>query len=99
MSFKARRTIVAALVISLLIQIMLAANGYASRRTKIAFASARDGNLEIWLFRVKCGKGVSYKNAAMTRIRKCSKFRNPKARRLMSLILLLMPSTMPLVVR
>ncbi len=51
------------------------------------------------LFRVKCGKGVSYKNAAMTRIRKCSKFRNPKARRLMSLILLLMPSTMPLVVR
>ena len=51
------------------------------------------------LFRVKCGKGVSYKNAAMTRIRKCSKLRNPKARRLISLILLLIPSTMPLVVR
>ncbi len=56
-------------------------------------------NYTFGLFRVKCGKGVSYKNAAMTRIRKCSKFRNPKARRLMSLILLLMPSTMPLVVR
>ena len=53
----------------------------------------------IWLFRVKCGNGASYRNAAMTRIRKCSKLRNPKARRLMSLILLLMPSTMPLVVR
>ena len=42
---------------------------------------------------------LSYRNAAMTRIRKCSKLRNPKVRRLMSLILLLMPSTMPLVVR
>ena len=61
-----------------------------------------DGRLGIKenrLFRVKCGKGVSYRNAAMTRIRKCSKLRNPKALRLMSLILLLMPSTTPLVVR
>ena len=32
-------------------------------------------------------------------MRKYSKFRNPKARRLMSLILLLMPSTIPLVVQ
>ena len=51
------------------------------------------------LFRVKCGNELSYRNATMTRIRKCSKLRNPKARRLKSLILLLIPSTMPLVVR
>ena len=49
MSFKARRFSVAALVISLLIQIMLAENGYAARRTKIAFTSNRDGNTEIYV--------------------------------------------------
>ena len=35
--------------VSLLIQMHIAENGYASRRTKIAFASARDGNLEIYV--------------------------------------------------
>ena len=49
MTFKARRTFAAALVVSLFIQIMLAENGYAFRRTKIAFSSARDGNLEIYV--------------------------------------------------
>ena len=49
MSFKVGRTFAAALVISLLTQMQLAENGYASRRTKIAFASSRDGNWEIYV--------------------------------------------------
>ena len=49
MIFKGRRILGAALVISLLIQMQLAENGYASRRTKIAFASSRDGNYEIYV--------------------------------------------------
>ena len=49
MSFKVGRTFAAALVVSLFIQTMLAENGYASRRTKIAFASSRDGNGEIYV--------------------------------------------------
>ncbi|MDE0503089.1 MAG: hypothetical protein OXI86_03330, partial [Candidatus Poribacteria bacterium] len=49
MSFKTRRLFAAALVMSLLIQMHTAENGYASRRTKIAFASAHDGNLEIYV--------------------------------------------------
>ena len=49
MFFKARRILGAALVISLLIQMQIAENGYASRRTKIAFASSRDGNYEIYV--------------------------------------------------
>ena len=43
MSFKVGRTFAAALVISLFIQMHIAASSYASRRTKIAFTSARDG--------------------------------------------------------
>ena len=49
MSFKAERLLAAALVVSLLIQMQLAENGYASRRTKIAFTSMRDGNSEIYV--------------------------------------------------
>ena len=49
MPFRARQLAGTALVVSLFIQIMLAENGYASRRTKIAFASARDGNLDIYV--------------------------------------------------
>ena len=49
MSFKVGRTFAAAVVVALFIQIMLAENGYASRRTKIAFASSRDGNEEIYV--------------------------------------------------
>ena len=52
MSFKVGRTFAAALVMSLLIQMEIAENGYASRRTKIAFASARDGNLDIYVMDV-----------------------------------------------
>ena len=49
MSFTARRFVTAALVLSLLIQMQIAVNGYASRRTKIAFTSTRDGNEEIYV--------------------------------------------------
>ena len=49
MSFNVGRFFVASLVMSLLIQMQLAENGYAFRRTKIAFASARDGNLDIYV--------------------------------------------------
>ena len=52
MVFKARRYLAAALVMSLLIQMEIAENGYAFRRTKIAFASARDGNLDIYVMDV-----------------------------------------------
>ena len=43
------RLFAAALVVSLLIQMHIAADGYASRRTKIAFTSNRDGNSEIYV--------------------------------------------------
>ena len=49
MSFKVGRTFAAALAVSLLIQMQLAENGYADRRTKIAFTSMRDGNIEIYV--------------------------------------------------
>ncbi len=49
MYFKPGRFVTAALVISLLIQMHIAEYGYADRRTKIAFASSRDGNLEIYV--------------------------------------------------
>ena len=49
MSFKAGRFLTAALVVSLLIQMQIAVNGYASRKTKIAFTSNRDGNDEIYV--------------------------------------------------
>ena len=49
MSFKVGRTFAAAFVMSLLIQMHTVTDGYAFRRTKIAFASARDGNFEIYV--------------------------------------------------
>ncbi len=50
MSFKVGRFVTAVLVISLLIQMHIAEYGYASRRTKIAFASTLDGkNLDIYV--------------------------------------------------
>ena len=48
MSFKARRLAGTVLVVSLLIM-QFAEIGYASRRTKIAFASTRDGNSDIYV--------------------------------------------------
>ena len=44
MSFKARQLAGTVLVVSLLIQMQIAENGYASRRTKIAFTSSPEGN-------------------------------------------------------
>ena len=49
MCFKAGRLFAAALVISLCIQMHIATDGYASRRTKIAFSSGRDGNIDIYV--------------------------------------------------
>ena len=49
MSFRTRRMLGGALVISLFIHMQIAENGYADRRTKIAFASTRDGNYEIYI--------------------------------------------------
>ena len=49
MVFKARRYLAAALVISLFIQMQIAENGYAFRRTKIAFTSMHGGDLEIYV--------------------------------------------------
>ena len=49
MTFKARKLAGTALVVSLFIQMQIAVNGYASRSTKIAFASGRDGNEEIYV--------------------------------------------------
>ena len=49
MSFKARRLAGTVLVVSLFIQMQIAVNGYASRRTKIAFTSTHDGNMDIYV--------------------------------------------------
>ena len=49
MSFKAMRFVTTVLIVSLLIQMQIAANGYAFRRAKIAFTSTRDGNSEIYV--------------------------------------------------
>ena len=49
MSFKARQLVGTVLVVSLFIQMQITENGYASRRTKIAFTSTRDGNGEIYV--------------------------------------------------
>ena len=49
MSCKVGRTFAAALVVSLLILMQIVENGYASRGTKIAFTSTRDGNYEIYV--------------------------------------------------
>ena len=49
MFLKARRILGAALVISLFVQMHIATESYASRGTKIAFTSTRDGNLEIYV--------------------------------------------------
>ena len=49
MSFSARRFLTTMFIVSLFIQMQIAVNGYASRRTKIAFTSSRDGNSEIYV--------------------------------------------------
>ena len=49
MHFRTRGLLAAVFVVSLLIQMHMAANGYAVRRPGIAFASTRDGNSEIYV--------------------------------------------------
>ncbi len=49
MSFKARQLAGTVLVISLFIQMQIAANGYAAPQAKITFSSTRDGNNEIYV--------------------------------------------------
>ena len=49
MSFTARRFVTSVLVLTLLTHMQLAVNGYAFRRTKIAFTSTRDGNIDIYV--------------------------------------------------
>ncbi len=49
MSFTARRFVTSVLVLTLLTHMQLAENGYAFRRTKIAFTSTRDGNIDIYV--------------------------------------------------
>ena len=49
MSFTARRCLTAVLVLSLFIQMQFAGNAYAARRTKIAFMSFMDENLDIYV--------------------------------------------------
>ena len=49
MPFKVRRFWTVALFVSVLIQMQIAGYGLASRRTKIAFTSLRDGNSDIYV--------------------------------------------------
>ena len=49
MPFRARQLAGIVLVVALFIQMQLAEYGYASRKSKIAFSSVRDGNLEIYV--------------------------------------------------
>ena len=49
MSFSARRFLTTMFIVSLFIQVQFAENGVASRRTKIAFTSTRDGNTDIYV--------------------------------------------------
>ena len=49
MIFKGRRILGAVLVVIFCIQMHIATDGYADRRTKIAFSSSRDGNYEIYV--------------------------------------------------
>ena len=49
MSFKAGRFLAALIIVSLLIHTHIAGNGYAARKTKIAFTSTRGGNPDIYV--------------------------------------------------
>ena len=49
MLLRAGGLLAAVFVVSVLIRMHMAANGYAVRKTKIAFNSTRDGNSEIYV--------------------------------------------------
>ena len=72
---------------------------YSALEDLIGSFAGSSGRKDIWFFRVKCGNDTCYRKATITLNLKCSKLRKPKALRFMSLTLLLIPSTMPLVVR
>ena len=58
MSFKIRRFLTAALVLSLFIQMLIAAIGYAAWKPKIVFSSTRDGDSEIYVMESDGSKQV-----------------------------------------
>ena len=49
MSFKARRLLTTAFIVSVCAQMQMAADGYAATQAKIVFSSTRDGNSEIYV--------------------------------------------------
>ena len=63
MSFRARQLAGTVLVVSLFIQMHIAENGYAARRTKIAFTSWREGNGDIY---VMDGDGSNQRRVTVT---------------------------------
>ena len=62
MSFKTRRFATTLFIVSLLIQMHIAASGYAGRRPGIAFSSTRDGNSEIYVMDSDGGNQVRLTN-------------------------------------
>ncbi len=62
MSIKARRFATTLFIVSLLIQMHIAASGYAGRRPGIAFSSTRDGNSEIYVMDSDGGNQVRLTN-------------------------------------
>ena len=49
MLFKARRLLTTVLIVCVLAQMQMAADGYATTRARIVFSSTRDGNSEIYV--------------------------------------------------
>ena len=62
MSFKTGRFATTLFIVSLLIQMHIAASGYAGRRSGIAFSSTRDGNSEIYIMDTDGGNQVRLTN-------------------------------------
>ncbi len=62
MPVRAKRFLISVLLVSLLIQMQIAAYGYASRGAKIAFSSTRDGNSEIYIMDGDGGNQVRLTN-------------------------------------
>ena len=56
MLFKIRRSLGAALILSVFIQMHAAESGYAAGRPKLAFSSTRDGDSEIYVMDIDGSK-------------------------------------------
>ena len=92
-----------------LLGLFIQLRGKSSQQHVMSYNQSAFGDLTIgalkqckvyfWLFRLKWGNIPFYRKAAITLRRKLPKLRKPKALRLISLILLLIPSTTALVVR